>query len=185
MRSRVIVSAAVLAASASMLAAADPQPATGVQTPAIIGTGDVHSAPDATYLPQQQDEYSIAFSITRASDNPAKINPALREVARMVNIYTYAGVPLSHLHFVAVIHEGAIDAALDSAHYRSKYGIDNPNLPLIRTLRAAGVDVMGSAQSLPTAQQGGEPVASDVTLALSGMTALVDLERKGYSLIQL
>ena len=64
-----------------------------------------------------------------------------RRVARTVNLYASAGVPLNHLKFVAVMYGAATDAALDNEHYRQKYDSDNPNLDLIRKLRNAGVEV--------------------------------------------
>jgi intracellular sulfur oxidation DsrE/DsrF family protein len=145
----------------------------------------VHPLPQAAYQPQQQEVYSVVFSVTNAAETPTESNPALRHIARMVNLYTSAGVPLSHLRFVAVIYDNAIDATLDDEHYRQKYGVDNPNLSLIRTLRNAGIDVAASGQTLVRNQERDEWISPEVTLALSGMTTISNLEHLGYVLMPL
>ena len=180
-----ILSTALLAATTAVLA--DEKLAGGElwETPAVVGVGKVHPLPQAAYRPTQQETYSVVFAITRPAEAPSEINPSLRHVARMVNLYTSAGVPLSHLRFVAVIYDGAIDATLDDAHYRQKYGLGNPNLALIRTLRAAGIDVAAGGQSLDQDQDRTDWLAPGVTLALSGMTAITDLEHLGYVLMPL
>jgi intracellular sulfur oxidation DsrE/DsrF family protein len=182
-----ILSTALLAAGTSALAAEKPAAGELWETPAVVGVGKVHPLPQAAYQPTQGETYSVVFSITKSAAAPSEINPSLRQVARMVNLYTSAGVPLSHLQFVAVIYDGAIDATLDDAHYRQKYGVGNPNLPLIQTLRHAGIDVAAGGQSLDQGQ--GEErsgwLAPGVTLALSGMTAISNLEHLGYVLMPL
>jgi intracellular sulfur oxidation DsrE/DsrF family protein len=174
-----------LAISASALAAGDPSSQEFWQTPALVGVGKVHPLPQAAYQPQQQETYNVVFSITKAADTPAAINPSLEHVARTVNLYTCAGVPLSHLRFVAVIYDQAIDAALDDEHYHQKYGVDNPNLALIRTLRNAGIDVAVSGETIADHQEQSQWIVPQVTLALSGLTTITNLEHQGYVLMPL
>jgi intracellular sulfur oxidation DsrE/DsrF family protein len=180
-----ILSTALLAVSTATLAAESPSAPGPWQTPALVGVGRVHPLPQAAYQPQQQEVYSVVFSVTNAAETPTESNPALRHIARMVNLYTSAGVPLSHLRFVAVIYDNAIDATLDDEHYRQKYGVDNPNLSLIRTLRNAGIDVAASGQTLVRNQERDEWISPEVTLALSGMTTISNLEHLGYVLMPL
>ena len=44
---------------------------------------------------------------SNSSKQPGAVNPALDHVARTVNLYAAAGVPLSHLKFVAVAYGAA------------------------------------------------------------------------------
>ena len=96
-----------------------------------------------------------------------------------------AGVPLSHLKFVAVIYGQAIDTVLNDEYYRQKYGVDNPNLGLIRTLRTAGIDVAACGQAIAEHQEHYQWIAPQVTLALSGLTTITTLEHRGYVLMPL
>jgi hypothetical protein len=148
-------------------------------TPTVVGVGKVHPLPQAAYQPQPRDTYNVVFSITKAAIAATEINSSLERVARTVNLYTSAGVPLSHLGFVAVISGQATDAALDDGHYRQKYGVGNPNLGLIRTLRNAGVDVVVSGQALEDRQEQSLWIAPEVTLALSGLTTITH-DHAGY-----
>jgi intracellular sulfur oxidation DsrE/DsrF family protein len=174
----------ILAVSAPVLAANDP-PQDFWQTPALVGVGKIHPLPHAAYQPQPGETYSVVFSITKAADTPTETNSALQHVARAVNLYASAGVPSSHLKFVAVIYGQAIDTVLDDEHYRQKYGVDNPNLALIRTLHTAGIDVVACGQAIAEHHEQYQWIAPQVTLALSGLTTITTLEHRGYVLMPL
>lgn len=175
----------LLTVSVCARAAGEPALQQFWQTPAVIGAGKVHLLPQAAYQPQPQETYAIVFSITKAADRPTEVNPSLQRVARAVNLYTSAGVPLSHLKFVTVIYDQAGDAALDDRHYHQKYGVDNPNLDLIRTLRNAGIDVAVSGETIADHQQQNQWIAPQVTLALSGLVTIANLQHEGYVLMPL
>jgi hypothetical protein len=117
----VILSMALLAVSVSTLAAEKTAGDELWQTPALGGAGKMlHPLPQAAYQPRPEETYSIVFSITKPAAQPGEASPSLRSVARILNLYASAGVPLSHLRFVVVIDGDAIDAALDNSHYRQK-----------------------------------------------------------------
>lgn len=69
-------------------------------------------------------------------------------VARGVNSFGAAGVPVTNLRFVAVLHLAATKAILDNVAYKAKYGVDNPNIPVIDALRKAGVHVDVCSQAM-------------------------------------
>jgi intracellular sulfur oxidation DsrE/DsrF family protein len=154
-------------------------------TPTIQGYGPMHVLPDAAFQPQADHTYKIVFALTQGSKTPDAVNPALDHVARTVNLYVAAGVPLSHLKFVAVASGAATSLALDDAHYRVAYGVANPNLPLIAELKKAGVTVAVCGQAVAEHHFSYDSIASDVTLALSGLTTVTTLESQGYGLMPL
>lgn len=153
--------------------------------PAIQGAGKIHPLPHAAYQPNPKADYKVVFGLTMAAAKPDQINPALERVARTVNLYVNAGVPISHLHFVAVASGGATALALDDAHYRQQFGIDNPNLPVITQLRKAGVDVAVCGQAVAEHGYPYEGIDKQVTLALSALTTIIELQRLGYALMPL
>ena len=53
---------------------------------------------------------SVVFAVTKAGEKPTDVNPSLERVARSVNLYVSAGVPLDHLKFVAVAYGPATAA---------------------------------------------------------------------------
>ena len=147
--------------------------------PAIQGYGKVVSLPNAGIQPSKDAEYKVVFNLVGSGDAD-KVNPMLDKVARAVNIFASAGVPLSHLHFVAVLHGSATAAALDNAHYREKFGVDNANIKLIDALEGAGVRVLVCGQALAHNKFPQEWVNPKVEITLSAVTDVIILEQQGY-----
>jgi len=154
-------------------------------TPTIHSAGHMHELPQAAYKPDTKATYKIVFSLTKAASKPDEVNPGIERVARTVNLYTWAGVPLKHLHIVAVAAGGATAIALDNAHYRQEFGTDNPNLPVIAELRKAGVDIAVCGQAVAEHKYPYEAIDKSVTLALSALTTITELQQKGYALMPL
>jgi intracellular sulfur oxidation DsrE/DsrF family protein len=180
----VALSAILVACSAAAFAADLAASQEFWQTPALEGVGKMHPLPGAAYQPEKKETYKVVFSV-QAGGKPDELNPSLDRVARTVNLYASAGVPLNHLKFVAVMYGAATDAALDNEHYRQKYGVDNPNLALIRKLRNAGVDVAVCGQAAAEHRDRYEWIAPEVTLSLSALTTITTLEHLGYAVMPL
>jgi intracellular sulfur oxidation DsrE/DsrF family protein len=178
--------AAIFVMSASAIAHAESGDAADFwSTPAIHDYGKIHYVANAAFKPDPKRSYKIIFSLTLPSQAPDQVNIALDRVARTVNLYVAAGVPLSHLKFVAVAYGPATPLALDDAHYRMKFGTSNPNLPLIQALKRAGITVSVCAQAVAQMNFKYDWIANDVTLALSGLTTITTLETEGYVLMPL
>lgn len=151
--------------------------------PAIAGYGPVHPLPDAAVQPSKTRVYKAVFDVTAKASDMAKPNPGLDHVARAVNVFASAGVPLSHLKFVAVVHGPATAAILDNAHYHAKFGTDNPNIALISALRKAGVKVVVCGQALADNDYEHAWVNKDVTITLSALSDLVIYGNQGYAYV--
>jgi intracellular sulfur oxidation DsrE/DsrF family protein len=156
-----------------------------MESPGIAGEGAIHPLPQAAYQPQKDASYKVVFSITKAGDSPKDVSPSLLRVARTVNLYASAGVPLGHLKFVAVAYGPATGTMLDDEHYKDKYGVPNPNLSLIHKLRAAGVDVAVCGQAVLENKFEYPWISKDVTVALSALTTITVLQQQGYALMPL
>lgn len=150
--------------------------------PAVADFGASAALPDAAMQPDKNKEYKVVFNVTAGGPNE-KINPSLERVARAANIFTSAGVPLSHLHFVAVVHGPATPSVLDNDHYQEKFSMDNPNVKLISELKAAGVKVVVCGQALAGQKFPHEWVNKDVEISLSAISSVVMLEMQGYALL--
>lgn len=155
------------------------------QTPTIKGAGKMHALPDAAYQPDRNATYKVVFSLTKAAEKPDQINPGIDHVARTVNLYVHAGVPLDHLKFVAIAYGAATPLALDDAQYKRLYHVANPNLPVIEQLRKDGIDVAVCGQAWAEHHFDYAWLDPHVTLALSGLTTITELEQKGYGLMPL
>ena len=179
-----ILALSVLVAAAPAAQAAG-QPAGFWTTPTIHGYGRIHYLPDSAYRPRADQTYRIVFSVTQDAKSPATVNASLDHVARTVNLYAAAGVPLSHLKFVAIVSGGATPLVMNNVQFRAAYGVDNPNLPLVAELRQAGVDVAVCGQAVAEHDIQYDWINPGITLALSGLTTVTTLEHQGYDLLQL
>lgn len=154
-------------------------------TPAIHGYGLTHMVPGAAYQPDKHTTYKIVYAMTKGPKLPTEVNSSLDHVARTVNVFVASGVPVSHLKMVAIAYGDATALALSDRAYRAKFGVDNPNLPLIAALRKAGVDVTVCAQAVAENHFEYSAVDKSVTTALSGVTTIVTLQQQGYALMSM
>jgi intracellular sulfur oxidation DsrE/DsrF family protein len=184
-RIKTFTAAALIAVASVSAHAAPAEPAGFWTTPTIQGYGNIHYLPDSAFRPRPGHTYKVVFAMTQDAKDPAKVNPALDHVARTVNLYVAAGVPLAKLKFVAIAYGAATPLALDNAHYQAAYGMPNPNLPLIAELKKAGVTVAVCGQAVAEHHFGYDWIDADVTLALSGLTTVTTLEQQGYALMPL
>jgi intracellular sulfur oxidation DsrE/DsrF family protein len=149
--------------------------------PTITDYGAVVSLPGTGMQPSKDIDYKVVFNVTMGGDAD-KVNPGLDRVARAVNIFTSAGVPASHLHFVAVVHGPATPSVLDNVHYRQKFNVDNPSIKLISQLSKAGVKVVVCGQALAHNKFPHDWVNGEVEVTLSAISDVIILEQQGYVL---
>lgn len=151
--------------------------------PAIPDFGASADLPNAAMQPDKNADYKVVFNVTAGATANEKINPSLEKVARAANIFASAGVPLSHLHFIAVVHGPATPSILDNDHYKEKFSVDNPNVKLISELKAAGVKVVVCGQALAGQKFPHEWVNPDVEITLSAISSVIMLEMQGYAML--
>jgi len=151
--------------------------------PAIDGYGAVTRYPEAADQPRDGAKIVVDITVGGARD---AINPAIEKLARFVNIYAAAGKKPARAQITAVLHGDATQVALNHDAYATACGSPaNPNLALIRKLRAADVEFVVCGQALTNKGYEKRQVAGDVTLAVSGLTALVNRQRAGYAYVPL
>jgi intracellular sulfur oxidation DsrE/DsrF family protein len=90
--------------------------------------------------PSKGNTYRAIFDATRAAEKPAQLVPALNMAGSEINALAAANVPLKQARFVVVFHGAAVDGILDDGHYKAKFGINNPNLPVIAAIKERGVE---------------------------------------------
>lgn len=129
-----------------------------------------------------QGPYKLVLDATE--DEPeSEVHSALEHAARALNLYALAGAPEDQVRVAVVIHGAATPIGLSDQAYERHFGRTNPNSGLLHQLRTAGVDVKMCGQALRHHGFSESDLAPGVTLELSAMTALVDLQNAGYALI--
>ena len=182
MHTRLIALAAAMALSASAFAA---HPAGFWVKPAIPAYGPVHIWPEAIDRPSPNKTYKALFDVTQGKPAADQVNPGLDHIARAVNTFVAAGVPLSHLKFDVIIHGGATPIALNEKAYMAKFGHANPNLAVIADLKKAGVNVMVCGNALGDMEFTPAEVNPDIKVALSALSTLIIQQNQGYALMRM
>ncbi len=151
----------------------------GVVYPLVSGHGGVAPLPRAAEQPKKGAK--AVFDIT-ADAKPEEVNKGLEQVARLLNLYGAAGLKAGDVKIAAVCHGAADKAVLSDEAYAARYKVAaNPNLPLIRDLKKAGVEVFVCGQSLHDLGFKAEEVAKEVPVADSAMLVLVNKQTDGYA----
>jgi len=179
-RAMVLALAAVAGAAAT---ASAQQPSGFWSTPAIQGIGPVHAWPQAVLRPDANTTYKAVFDVTKPAPSNDKMNPGLDHIARAVNVFAAAGIPLSHLQFAVIIHGPATPVALSDKEFQAKFGHPNPNTAVIEALTKAGVQVMVCGNALGDMQFTPEQVNPNIKVALSALSTLIILQDQGYALL--
>jgi intracellular sulfur oxidation DsrE/DsrF family protein len=153
----------------------------GLIYPLIPGHGGVVPLPRAVELPRKSAKAVV--DITTGA-KPGEVNKGLEQLARLLNLYGAAGLKAVDVKIAAVCHGEADKAVLSDAAYFVRFKVaTNPNLPLIRDLKKAGVEVFVCGQSLHDLGFKAEEVAVEVPVADSAMLVLVNKQADGYAYI--
>jgi len=176
--------AAIVVLAALLLPGAQGQPPAdkaGLVYPIVSGHGGVVPLPRAAEQPRKGAK--AVFDVT-ADAEPGAVNKGLEEVARLLNLYGAARLTAGDVKIAAVCHGDADKAVLSGAAYAARYKVAaNPNLPLIRDLKKAGVEVFVCGQSLHDLGFKAEEVAEEVPVADSAMLVLVNKQADGYAYV--
>jgi intracellular sulfur oxidation DsrE/DsrF family protein len=172
-----------LAAVAAASSTAHAQQAAGFWSkPAIQDYGPVHVWPQAVLRPDAGATYQAVFDVTKAGPKDG-VNPSLDHIARTVNVFAAAGVPLKNLEFVVILHGPATPTSLSDKEYQARFGHANPDAAVIRELTKAGVRFMVCGNALGEFKYDPSMVNPNVKVALSAMSTLVILQDQGYAVM--
>lgn len=149
--------------------------------PAIANYGPVQPLPKAAVQPKMHTVYKALFDVTSGIKDPSKPEGGLVHVARAVNVFVSAGVRVANLKFVAILHGPSTPAILNNEAYKKKFGVDNPNIPLIDALRKAGVHVDVCGQALAENGFAHSEVYKAVQIDLSALATTVIYGDMGYA----
>lgn len=154
--------------------------------PSIESFGPVFTIKNPDYKTDTSQSFKAVFDVGRAFDDAEKTNKLLESAARFIRLHREAGVPINKIHVALVIHGSAIFDLLNHVDYQShRISKDpfNPNYELITALAQEGVEIILCGQTASYREIAMTQLHPDVRIALSAMTALVQLQNEGYRLI--
>ncbi len=145
--------------------------------------GKTYEVTNPDFKTDTKNEMKVVFDIGRSFDDSTKVNPLINTAARYLNMHANAGVSSENMKIALVIHGNAANDLLNNKKYIKKFGISNPNTPLISALTEKGVQVILCGQTAAYRNISKSDVHPNIQLALSAMTALVQLQNEHYRLI--
>lgn len=157
------------------------KPASALVTPTIDGFGAILPRPAA--IEQPRAGAKVVFDAT-ADAKPDAINKGLDRAARLLNLYGSSDMAASDVKVAIVFHGEATKSILSDEAYERRFGQKaNPNLPLIRKLQDAGVEVMVCGQALNYKGFPDAEVADGIPVAASALTVLMNKQADGHAYI--
>lgn len=140
---------------------------------------------DPDFQVDKQKTYKLVFDYSYGNPtlySQGQVNPALEEVARILNLHSAAGVSDKNLKPVIVLHGPGVGTFYNDGLYQEKFGRSNPNIPLIQALQAKGVELIVCGQSLQLRDIDKARLLPGIRLAYSARTTLSTLQLQGYVL---
>jgi intracellular sulfur oxidation DsrE/DsrF family protein len=153
------------------------------KTPVVSGADGYAAIPNAAVPPTKTRTYKAIFDATRAADKPGDLAPAISNAASELNAFGVAGVPAGKVKLAVVFHGSAMAAILDDAHYRAKFGVANPNLPVLRQMKKAGTELYVCGQNLVADDVDPGTLAPEIRIASDALIVLMTYQNDGYALI--
>lgn len=152
--------------------------------PVIENFGPVFSVENPGFITDTSKIYKVVFDVHDTPEDKTKVNPMLNTLARFLNMHAQAGVPIENLKVACVIHNKASHDVLNNEGYRAKFGVENPNVPLLAALKEVGAEVYICGQSVAARGVDRSNLAESVKVGLSAITVILSLESEGYTLIK-
>jgi len=148
----------------------------------VSGYNAARDVAGAHELPDPKMDYRVVFAVANGAKERTDVNPMLPTVATYLNTLAKHGVPADHRHLAVMFHQRSddVDIVMSNEAYKARYGIDNPNIAIIRSLREAGVDLRVCGQALSARKIDPSQVNPDIQIDLWALTSLVNLQMKGY-----
>jgi len=147
--------------------------------------GKIYSVNNPEFKTDTTAQYKVVLDVGRNFDNPGEPNKLIETAARFINMHREAGVPAENIKVALVIHGSATNDILKNEFYQKKFPeiVVNPNAELITQLANQGVQVILCGQAAESRNITNAEALPEVQIALSALTALIQLQNDGYRLI--
>ncbi len=153
------------------------------KAPAIPEADGYVVIPNVAVAPDPKTTYRVIFDGTKAAAKPDGVLPVINAAGGVLNDLVVGKVPHSNRQLAIVFHGPAVDGILDNAHFRAKYGIDNPNLKILSALKRQGVVLLVCGQHLAAEHIDPMILSPDITVASDAYLVLINYQNRGYALM--
>ncbi|WP_036385207.1 DsrE family protein [Muricauda sp. MAR_2010_75] len=153
--------------------------------PIIEKYGEVFTVDAPDFKTNVNEEFKVVFDVAIGPESHEEINKRIETAARFLNMHAQNGVPASQLKAALIIHGTATTNIMNNEAHEKRFGVPNPNADLLQSLMDNGVEIILCGQSSKSRNVPKEDLISGEKIALSAMTALIQLQNDGYRLIKL
>ena len=152
--------------------------------PVFDEIGATYDIENVDFIPDSTSVLKAIFDIDHMPKDPLSSNSLISSLHRYLNMHVKNGVKESNISLAFVLHGASTKDALTNEAYKKKYGTENPNTDLIKTLSEHGVDMFVCGQSAAYEGITNSELLAEIKLALSAMSVLTIYQSEGYSLIK-
>jgi ubiquinone/menaquinone biosynthesis C-methylase UbiE/intracellular sulfur oxidation DsrE/DsrF family protein len=149
--------------------------------PVVAGYGGVVPLPAAVEQPAKGTR--VVIDATGGAKGRGQPAAGLVRAATLLNLAGAAGLKPGEVEVVVVLHGDATAAALTDEAAKAKTGQPNESGELIERLTKAGARVLVCGQSVERKGYDPRAVRPGVTVAASAITAVANLQAKGFVLV--
>jgi intracellular sulfur oxidation DsrE/DsrF family protein len=170
-----------VAAFALLMAHQGPARAQSSQALPIPSVDAATDFPNEHEMPDPSLTYKIVFDIGKGAAKVDDVNEGLTAISRYYNTLAKGGVAADHRKFVVVFHQGGTEIALNNAAFKAlKDGHDNPNIPLIHSMKQAGIDFRVCGQGVIARKIDMASINPEIQIDQWAMTTITTLQLRGY-----
>jgi intracellular sulfur oxidation DsrE/DsrF family protein len=153
------------------------------KAPAIPEADGYIEIPNVAIPPQKNHVYKAIYDATTGATDPSQLTPAINMAGSELNALSVARVSLKNAKFVIVFHGEGMNGILDDDHYKAAFGVSNPNLKVLASMKKLGVKLYVCGQNLAAAKIDPKSITPDVTVASDALIVLMEYQNKGYALM--
>ncbi|MEC3964566.1 DsrE family protein [Flagellimonas halotolerans] len=153
--------------------------------PIVENYGAVWEIDNPDFKTDKSQAFKVVFDVKDGPKSDTEINKNLNTVARFLNMHAQSGIPASQLKAALIVHGTAARNLLSDDAHKARYKVENPNRELVEKLLEAGVEIIMCGQSSKTRDLPKEDLIPGIKIALSAMTANIQLQNQGYRPINL
>ncbi|MEL6483480.1 MAG: DsrE family protein, partial [Bacteroidota bacterium] len=124
------------------------------------------------------------FDVVYSPEGQGLFNKSIETAARFLNMHAQNGFAPEKLHVALVVHGGATQDLLNNTYFEENFSTSNENIDLLKALMNTGTEIIVCGQSLAARGYRAEQLVPGVKVALSAMTALIQLQETDYQLIK-
>ena len=148
--------------------------------------GPVYEIEDADFKIDLNQEFKAVFDIASISADRQSRNKKIETVARFIRMHKSPQLKNNAVNAAIVIHGSAVYDLLSHEEYAKFHNQDrlkNPNYDLLTALSKHDVDIILCGQTSKSRSVDKDMIHPEVKIALSAMSALIQLQKNGFTTI--